>query len=152
MKAQKRGGGHELYYLVAAAVGPNYSYAFLTVSPSLKTLLLEITHFTSHPLSHFLSHLLSQQTCLEQVRNYSSCHIHNVLVSHIIFTNDYFTERPVTISQRTPLCAEDAPRRYAEVNSRCSNLTVCVVYRADGNSPRLREEQILNSLEAQCKL
>lgn len=34
------GAGDKLYYLAAAAVGPNYSYAFVTVSPSLKTFFL----------------------------------------------------------------------------------------------------------------
>lgn len=47
MEAQKEevcvcGGGGKLHYLVAAAMGPNYSCAFLTVSPSLKTFLLEL--------------------------------------------------------------------------------------------------------------
>lgn len=32
MKVEKKEGG--LYYLVAAALGPNYIYAFLTVSQS----------------------------------------------------------------------------------------------------------------------
>lgn len=41
----REGGG--LYYLVASAVGPNYSYAFLTVSQRHKTFLIAITHFAS---------------------------------------------------------------------------------------------------------
>lgn len=41
----REGGG--LYYLVASAVGPNYSYAFLTVSQRHKTFFIAITHFAS---------------------------------------------------------------------------------------------------------
>ena len=34
---QKREGGGGVYYLVASAVGPNYSYAFLTILQRFQT-------------------------------------------------------------------------------------------------------------------
>lgn len=56
-KKEGGGAGDKLYYLVASAVGPNYSYAFLTVSPSLQTFFIRIIHSASRPPSHSLSHL-----------------------------------------------------------------------------------------------
>lgn len=76
------GGEDKLYYLVASAVRPNYSYAFLTVS--LKLFLLGLfTSLLTHCHTSCHSHCANQVAC-SKYENYCSCHNHNVLASCII--------------------------------------------------------------------
>lgn len=61
------GAGDNLYYLVAAAVGPNYSYAFVTVSPRLKTFLLELlTSLLTHCHAPCHTGVANQRACKDK--------------------------------------------------------------------------------------
>lgn len=46
---RKRREGGKSYYLVVAAVGPNYSYAFVSLLKLFFFFEIRIAHFTSHP-------------------------------------------------------------------------------------------------------
>lgn len=93
-RGNESGGGEreegKLYYLVVAAMGPNYGYAFVSVLKTFPPLFKKQKYICSlciSPLSHFLSHIHYKPICLKQVFNCSSSHNGSIFVpmaSHII--------------------------------------------------------------------